>query len=134
MPDAAGDPAGGDVVGDGREAERGSGGAGVQLDAQNPGAGRGVASRHHDWVEPWGEDYWMKPEEQFTITCDAPVGVDSDEAPFDVVFHDQGASIEVNTGYGAVVHDQSGAELICGHQRPLEVFRAWIEADEAAVQ
>lgn len=59
---------------------------------------------------------------------------DSGEAPFDVVFHDQGASVEVNTGYGAVVHDQSGAELICGHQRPLEVLRAWIEADVAAAQ
>lgn len=86
------------------------------------------------WVEPWGEDYWMKPEEQFTIATDAPEGADSAEAPFDVVFHDQGVSVEVNTGYEAVVHDRSGAALICGHQRPLEVLQAWTEADEAAAQ
>ncbi|MFG2623166.1 hypothetical protein ACGFXC_36725 [Streptomyces sp. NPDC048507] len=73
------------------------------------------------WVEPWGEDYWMNPMEEFTITTEPPEGVDPDEVPFDVVFHNQGVSVGVNVGYEAVVHDQSGAVLVCGHQRPLEV-------------
>ncbi|SDT83442.1 hypothetical protein SAMN05216371_8273 [Streptomyces sp. TLI_053] len=86
------------------------------------------------WVEPWGEDYWMNPKEQFTITTETPEGVHSDEEPFEVVFHDQGVSLHVNIGYEAVVTDQSGGELECGHQRPLEVLRAWTESAEAAAQ
>lgn len=86
------------------------------------------------WLEPWGEDYWMNPKEQFTIVADAPEGEASDAAPFDVVFHDQGVSIVVNCGYEPVVYDQSGSALDCGHQRPIEVLRAWTEAAEAAAQ
>lgn len=26
------------------------------------------------WVEPWGEDYWMNPKEQFTISTETPRG------------------------------------------------------------
>ncbi|MFI9810400.1 hypothetical protein ACIHEJ_40065 [Streptomyces sp. NPDC052301] len=85
------------------------------------------------WVEPLGEDYWMNPEERFTIATKAESG-DLDEAPFDVVFHDQGVSVWVNVGYEAVVRDQSGTEVNCGHQRPLEVLRKWTEAAEAAAQ
>ncbi|MFD4535809.1 hypothetical protein ACFWNL_36665 [Kitasatospora sp. NPDC058397] len=84
------------------------------------------------WVEPWGEDYWMKPKEKFTIVTDTPKDTDSDETPFEVVFHDQGASVWVNIGYAATVYDHSGNELDCGHQRPVEVLRAWTEASEAA--
>ncbi|WP_327170192.1 hypothetical protein OG471_01065 [Streptomyces sp. NBC_01336] len=86
------------------------------------------------WVEPWGEDYWMKPEDQFTIVTDTPEDAHSDEAPFEVVFHDQGISVHVNIGYVATVYDQSGNEAGCGHQRPLEVLRAWTESAEAAAQ
>ncbi|MCJ0869302.1 hypothetical protein [Streptomyces sp. AP-93] len=84
------------------------------------------------WVEPWGEDYWMKPGEKFTIVTDTPKDTDPDEAPFEVLFHDQGASVWVNTGYKATVYDHSGNEVDCGHQRPIEVLRAWTEASEAA--
>ncbi|MET9600516.1 hypothetical protein [Streptomyces sp. NPDC006459] len=85
------------------------------------------------WVEPWGEDYWMNPKERFTIATETPEGVDSDEAPFDVSFHDKGVSVSVN-GNEAVVHDQSGTALDCGHQRPLEVLRTWTESAEAAAR
>ncbi|WP_330300345.1 hypothetical protein [Streptomyces sp. NBC_00503] len=84
------------------------------------------------WVEPWGGDYWMKPEEAFTVVTDTPKGADRDEAPFEVVFHDQGANVWVNTGYEATVYDRSGNEVDCGHQRPIEVLRAWTEASEVA--
>ncbi|MFI5642642.1 hypothetical protein ACIA8H_35285 [Streptomyces goshikiensis] len=86
------------------------------------------------WVEPLGEDYWMKPTERFTIATKTAESADSDEAPFDVLFHDQGVSVWVNIGYEAVVRDQSGSEVDCGHERPLEVMREWTEAAEAAAQ
>lgn len=86
------------------------------------------------WVEPWGEDYWMRPKEQFTIATETPEGVDSDDAPFDVVFHDQGVSVGVNIGSEAIVYDQSVSSVDCGHQRPLEVLQRWTEATEAATQ
>ncbi|MGW0602271.1 hypothetical protein ACWD11_34940 [Streptomyces sp. NPDC002776] len=86
------------------------------------------------WIEPLGEDYWMNPKERFTIATQTAVSEDSDEAPFDVVFHDQGVSVWVNIGFEAVVRDQSGTEVDCGHQRPLEVMRKWTEEAEAAAQ
>ncbi|MGR4877897.1 hypothetical protein ACIPUC_00390 [Streptomyces sp. LARHCF249] len=86
------------------------------------------------WLEPWGEDYWMNPKEQFTIVTDTPAGVHPDEPPFEVAFHDQGASVWVNIGYEATVYDQSGSEVDCGHQRPLAVLRTWTESAEAAAR
>ncbi|MFI5809221.1 hypothetical protein [Streptomyces sp. NPDC051561] len=86
------------------------------------------------WVEPIGEDFWMRPKEQFTISTDATADADPDEAPFEVVLHAKGVSVFQSTGHEAVVRDQSGTEVACGHQRPLEVLRAWTESAEAAVQ
>jgi hypothetical protein len=87
------------------------------------------------WVEPWGEDYWMKPKEWFTIVADTtPQDTHTDEAPFEVGCHDQGVSVYVNTGHEAAVYDHSGNEVDCGHQRPLEVLRAWTEASQAAAE
>ncbi|MFI1583528.1 hypothetical protein [Embleya sp. NPDC020630] len=84
------------------------------------------------WVEPWGTDHWMRPHEKFTLlTGDGPEP-DPDDVPFDVVFHDEGVSVWVNGAYEATVHDESGAEVSCGHQRPLDVMRAWTESAEAA--
>ncbi|WP_369260863.1 hypothetical protein [Streptomyces sp. R35] len=84
------------------------------------------------WTEPLGEDRWMKPGEQFTVVAGDSEPAPADDVPFDVAFHDQGISVWVNVGYEAVVYDQSGAELDCGHQRPLEVLRSWTESAEAA--
>lgn len=86
------------------------------------------------WVEPLGEDYWMHPKEGFVIATDTAQNADSGDAPFDVVFHDQGVSVWVNVGYEAVVRDQSGAAVDGGHQRPLEVLRKWTEEAEAAAR
>jgi hypothetical protein len=83
------------------------------------------------WVEPWGLDYWMKPEDQFTVSTEIQSGTPADEAPFEVVLHDQGISVFVNVGFTADVHDQSGDQVECGHQRPIEVLRAWTESAEA---
>ncbi|MFD5417404.1 hypothetical protein ACFWJT_05150 [Streptomyces sp. NPDC127069] len=40
----------------------------------------------------------------------------------------------MDTGYEATVYDHSGNEADCGHQRPVEVLRAWTEASEAAAE
>ncbi|MFJ8230317.1 hypothetical protein ACIQ9E_10240 [Streptomyces sp. NPDC094448] len=84
------------------------------------------------WVEPLGEDFWMNPEDRFTLATVTPESEDSDEAPFEVVFHDSGVSVCVNVGYEAVVHDRSGARVDCGHQRPVEIRQRWAEAAERA--
>ncbi|MFD8012660.1 hypothetical protein [Streptomyces sp. NPDC058955] len=84
------------------------------------------------WLEPLGEDYWMNPEEGFIVSTETAQNEGPDEVPFDVVFHEQGVSVWVNVGLEAVVRDQSGAEVDCGHQRPLEVLRKWTKAAEAA--
>ncbi|WP_331767672.1 hypothetical protein [Embleya sp. NBC_00896] len=84
------------------------------------------------WIEPWGTDHWMKPQEIFTVVADDPQDPPAGDVPFDVVFHEQGVSVHVNLAYQATVYDGSGAEVHCGHQRPLEVMCAWIESAEVA--
>ncbi|MGA5822901.1 hypothetical protein ACPC54_34195 [Kitasatospora sp. NPDC094028] len=86
------------------------------------------------WVEPWGEDYWMKPGEKFTVVADTPEDADPEEASFEVVLHDQGASVWVTTGPQPYVYGNAGNELDCGHQRPLDVLRTWTENMEAAAE
>ncbi|MER7582068.1 hypothetical protein [Kitasatospora sp. NPDC097691] len=76
----------------------------------------------------------MKPDEKFTVVTGTPKDPDPDEAPFEVVFHDQGASVWVNIGDEPTVHDHSGSEIDCGHRRPVEVLRSWTEATEAAAE
>ncbi|WP_214104694.1 hypothetical protein [Acrocarpospora catenulata] len=70
------------------------------------------------WIEPWGRDHWMKPQETFTIVADDSEHPPSDDPPFDVVFHDQGVSVYVNAAHEATVYDESGNEVPCGYQRP----------------
>jgi hypothetical protein len=65
-------------------------------------------------VEPWGLDYWLQPDEKFTVRTEQ----EPDENPFDVAAHDEGMSVVVNTAGHAVVLDAEGRELACGHQRP----------------
>ncbi|MGW7461135.1 hypothetical protein [Streptomyces sp. NPDC054797] len=40
---------------------------------------------------------------RFTVVTEPPEGRRPDEAPFDVVFHDQGVSVYVNFAYEAIV-------------------------------
>ena len=66
------------------------------------------------WIEPWGTDHWLCPGEEFTVvTQDTAV-----EAPFNLVVHDQGISVFVNSGFDAEVIDRDGNPAPCGHQRP----------------
>jgi hypothetical protein len=68
------------------------------------------------WLEPWGTDHWMRPGEEFTVVTEERPA----ESPFDLVMHDDGISVVVNTAFDATVLDKSGREAPCGHQRPAD--------------
>ncbi|MFF5233240.1 hypothetical protein [Dactylosporangium sp. NPDC000521] len=80
------------------------------------------------WLEPLGEDRWLKPGETVHIRSDH----DGDDAPFTVdrlEDDDEAAGIAniavwVNGG-AAEVTDSSGTRLESGHQRPEEVTKKW---------
>ncbi|MEU4803281.1 hypothetical protein [Actinosynnema sp. NPDC023587] len=67
------------------------------------------------WVEPGGTDHWLRPGEEFTVATSAV-----EESPFNVVVHDEGVTVWVNSGADAEVVDRTGAPVPCGHQRPAE--------------
>ena len=88
------------------------------------------------WLEPFGEDRWLKPDETFRIRSD----YDGAELAFSVNIwvdgHDRSAGIEnisvwIEQGdcYAEVV-DNKGNVIECGHQRPAEVHRRWQAMDE----
>jgi hypothetical protein len=87
------------------------------------------------YLEPLGNDYWLRPGEAFTVVAPAPephgphavrltaeVRV-TDGAPFSITrFRDGGyeavqVSVDVLGSYTVIGPD--GAELACGHQRPV---------------
>lgn len=69
------------------------------------------------WVEPWGADYWLRAGETLTVVTDtAP-----EQAPFNVVVHDRGVTVWVNSATAADVLDKDDKPVACGHQRPTNV-------------
>lgn len=101
------------------------------IDVKNSGAGWLVM-----WLEPLGEDRWLRPGEKFRVHDD----YDGEEPPFSVDFwvddEDRAAGIEnvsVWVEFGdpsAKVTDAAGAVVECGHQRPAEVELKWADARE----
>jgi uridine kinase len=83
------------------------------------------------WLEPLGEDRWLRSGETFRITSDYA----GDKADFQVDYwvddQDRAAGIENVTvwiQYGnpyAEVTDDDGHVVECGHQRPPEVALKW---------
>ena len=83
------------------------------------------------WLEPLGEDRWLRPKERFTVRSD----YDGPKTPFQIDFwmseSDRAAGIEnlncwINEGEAyAEVRDESGALTECGHQRPADVDARW---------
>lgn len=65
------------------------------------------------WLEPWGEDYWMRPGDAITLESDA-----TGDERFEVSWHEEGIVVWQSSHRGCTVRDVSGAELECGHQRP----------------
>ncbi|MET7426803.1 hypothetical protein [Dactylosporangium sp. NPDC005555] len=81
------------------------------------------------WLEPWGEDRWLKPCETFHVRSDydgvdAPFTVDHFEDDDDRAAGIANIAVWVNEG-NAEVTDGTGTRLECGHQRPEDVTRKW---------
>ncbi len=83
------------------------------------------------WIEPLGEDRWLRPGERFVVRSD----YSGDESAFTVQYwanaDDRAAGIEnvtvwIDEGdvYPEVV-DSEGRVIECGHQRPAEVDAQW---------
>ncbi|MGW6422991.1 hypothetical protein ACWF82_09975 [Nocardia sp. NPDC055053] len=72
------------------------------------------------WIEPWGEDYWMRPGDALTVEFDdadlAEQAIDA--GPFEVSWLDNGIVVWVVSRDGCTIRDRSGAKIECGHQRP----------------
>ncbi|MER8188306.1 hypothetical protein [Kitasatospora sp. NPDC094015] len=90
------------------------------------------------WLEPLGEDRWLRPDETFRVRSD----YNGDELAFSITFwvddNDRSAGIEnvavwIENGdcYAEVV-DTAGNLIECGHQRPAEVDRRWQAARDEA--
>ncbi|MFK3979129.1 hypothetical protein ACI2K4_01995 [Micromonospora sp. NPDC050397] len=69
------------------------------------------------WVEPWGADYWLRPGETLTVVADTA----AEQTPFNVVMHDQGVTVWVNSASAAEVLDKDDKPVPFGHQRPTSV-------------
>ncbi|OJF15222.1 hypothetical protein BG844_05785 [Couchioplanes caeruleus subsp. caeruleus] len=88
------------------------------------------------WLEPLGEDRWLRPGETFRIRSD----YDGEERDFVVDFwvddEDRAAGIAnvtVSIERGnpdAEVTDDNGGLVECGHQRPPEIDQKWAKARE----
>lgn len=91
------------------------------------------------WLEPLGEDRWLRPGETLRVRSD----YDGGELAFSVdcwVCEDDRAAgienisvcVENGSAYAEVV-DAAGTVVECGHQRPAEVDRRWkAMADQAS--
>jgi hypothetical protein len=83
------------------------------------------------WLEPLGEDRWLRPGETFRIRSDYR----GDELPFAVVasvsdeYRSDGieqVAVWVEHGdFYAEVIDEAGNLIECGHNRPAEIHRRW---------
>lgn len=83
------------------------------------------------WLEPLGEDRWLKAGERFLIRSDYA----GTELPFSIDYwtdeEDRAAGIEnvtvwvENGGCDPDIVDEAGNVLECGHQRPDAVNQKW---------
>jgi hypothetical protein len=83
------------------------------------------------WLEPLGEDRWLRPGETFRVRSDYR----GDDLAFSVNLwvddDDRAAGIEnvavwiENGNCYAEVTDTAGNAIECGHQRPEEIDRKW---------
>ncbi|MEU2494626.1 hypothetical protein [Streptomyces sp. NPDC007883] len=73
------------------------------------------------FIEPYGEDYWLKPGEVFTVTPEVE-GIDVwfstavCQEGITVWLYENGDPAKVVLEY--TVTDADGKQLECGHQRP----------------
>ncbi|MFJ9342792.1 hypothetical protein ACIRP0_26370 [Streptomyces sp. NPDC101733] len=68
------------------------------------------------WLEPFGQDYWLRPGETFVVTSYGKTG---DGAVFEVVHEPERIQVWA-TSFFATVTFPDGTEVPGGHQRPRE--------------
>ena len=70
-------------------------------------------------LEPWGEDYWLNPEDTFEITPEKP----DDGFLFEMEHRGENIAVYAEgCEYFRVVHD--GKSIECGYQRPESAFQS----------
>ena len=69
------------------------------------------------WLEPFGQDYWLRPGEVVTVTSYG----DWDDHPFETV-HEPGRISVWAVSWFATVSDHDGNEVPGAHQRPRENY------------
>ncbi|MEV0357609.1 hypothetical protein AB0H71_16250 [Nocardia sp. NPDC050697] len=77
------------------------------------------------WIEPWGQDFWMRHNDAITIEFDGAhfiEGMTHTNQPFDVYWDEDGMVVWV-AAWDCSVRDQTGTELESGHQRPEDADR-----------
>ncbi len=92
------------------------------------------------WLEPLGEDFWLRPAETFQVR--SPYA--GAELEFIVSYwdNDRTAGIEnvtllIQNGdpFKVVVTDGTGAVVECGHGRPVEIAEKWaVQREEGPTQ
>jgi hypothetical protein len=94
------------------------------------------------WLEPLGEDRWLRPGETFHVSSDHP----GSDTTFTVEYwardEDRAAGTEnvnvwidndIGNVYAEVI-DDAGRVVPCGHQRPEDVDRRWKAGLEEAMR
>jgi hypothetical protein len=69
------------------------------------------------WLEPFGQDYWLRPGEVVTVTSYG----EWDGHPFETV-HEPGRIEVWASSWFATVSDSDGNEIPAAHQRPRENY------------
>ncbi|MEU3791892.1 hypothetical protein AB0F07_19115 [Streptomyces fructofermentans] len=90
------------------------------------------------WLEPLGEDRWLKPGERLRVRSDYrgddlafSVDLWTDEEDRAAGIENIAVWIEAGDCY-AEVTDAAGDVVECGHQRPVEISRKWTASREEA--
>ena len=91
------------------------------------------------WLEPLGEDRWLRAGEKFRVRSDytgdeSAFSIDpwSDEPSRAMCIENVNVWVLQGDCFTVEVTDTAGALIECGHQRPTEVAQQWAAAAEAA--
>jgi hypothetical protein len=91
------------------------------------------------WLEPLGEDRWLRPGETFRVWSDyigdeSAFSIDpwSDDRSREIGIENVNVWVLRGDCFTVKVTDATGALVECGHQRPAEVAQQWAASDEAA--
>ena len=91
------------------------------------------------WLEPLGEDRWLRPGDRFRIRSTYngddlafTVSLVGDSAGVAAPVRNVAVWVQLGDSY-AEVTDEAGAVIECGHRRPAEVSARWATQNEEAL-